>query len=114
MNRIKQLREEFKFSQTDLAKKLGGAPSSIAMYEKGDRKPSMKVLVKLSEIFDCTIDYILCKSDIRNPEKINIDDIDVSFLTGVKGLNDTNKMIIQNTLEALLTKQEKDENNKKK
>lgn len=70
MNRIKQLREEFKFSQTDLAKKLGGAPSSIAMYEKGDRKPSMKVLVKLSEIFDCTIDYILCKSDIRNPEEL--------------------------------------------
>ncbi len=70
MNRIKQLREEFKFSQTDLAEKLGGAPSSVAMYEKGDRKPSMKVLVKLSEIFNCTIDYILCKSDIRNPEEL--------------------------------------------
>ena len=70
MNRIKQLREEFKFSQTDLAEKLGGAPSSVAMYEKGDRKPSMKVLVKLSEVFGCTIDYILCKSDIRNPEEL--------------------------------------------
>ena len=40
------------------------------MYEKGDRKPSLEVLVKLSEIFNCSIDYILCKSDIRNPEEI--------------------------------------------
>lgn len=73
MNRIKQLREEFNFSQNDLAERLGGAPSSIAMYEKEERKPSLEVLVKLSEIFNCTIDYLLCKSDIRNPEEIEID-----------------------------------------
>lgn len=68
MNRIKQLREEFKFSQNDLAEKLGGAPSSIAMYEKGDRKPSLEVLIKLSEIFDCSIDYLLGKSSARHFE----------------------------------------------
>lgn len=70
MNRIKQLREEFNFSQNDLAQKLGGAPSSIAMYEKEERKPSLEVLIKLSEIFNCSIDYLLCKTDIRNPEEI--------------------------------------------
>lgn len=110
MNRIKFLREELNMTQQELADKLDGAKSTVAMYEKGDRKPSMEVLLKLSEIFNCSIDYILGKSDIRNPEevKINIDDADVSFLNGVKGLNETNKMIIQNTLEALLAKQEKD------
>ena len=40
------------------------------MYEKEDRKPSLEVLVKLSEIFNCTIDYLLCKSNIRNPEEL--------------------------------------------
>lgn len=69
MNRIKNLREELNMTQQELADKLEGAKSTIAMYEKGDRKPSLEVLVKLSEIFGCSIDYILCKSDIRNPEQ---------------------------------------------
>lgn len=73
MNRIKFLREENGLTQQDLAERLGGAKSTVAMYEKEDRKPSLEVLVKLSEIFNCTIDYILCKSDIRNPEEIEID-----------------------------------------
>lgn len=68
MNRIKLLREELNMTQQELADKLDGAKSTVAMYEKGDRKPSMEVLLKLSEIFDCSIDYILGKSDIRSPE----------------------------------------------
>ncbi len=99
-------------TQQQLADKIDGAKSTIAMYENETRKPSMEVLIKLSEIFDCSIDYILGKSDIRNPEKVNIDDVDVAFANGVKGLNETNKMIIKNTLEALLAKQEKDNETK--
>lgn len=68
MNRIKFLREELDMTQQELADKLDGAKSTVAMYEKGDRKPSMEILLKLSEIFNCSIDYILGKSDIRNPE----------------------------------------------
>lgn len=70
MNRIKQLREENNWTQLELSKKMNCAMSSIAMYENETRKPSMEVLIKLSEIFDCSIDYILGKSDIRNPEEI--------------------------------------------
>lgn len=74
MNRIKQLREENKWTQLELSKKMNCAMSSIAMYEKGDRKPSLEALIKLSEIFNCSIDYILCKTDIRNSDK-QIDDV---------------------------------------
>lgn len=41
------------------------------MYENETRKPSMEVLIKLSEIFNCSIDYLLGKTDIRNPEQSN-------------------------------------------
>ena len=67
MNRIKKLREEFHMTQQELADKLNGAKSTIAMYENETRKPSMEVLIKLSEIFNCSIDYLLGKSDIKNP-----------------------------------------------
>ena len=66
MNRIKQLREENNWTQLELSKKMNCAMSSIAMYENETRKPSMEVLIKLSEIFDCSIDYILGKSNNRN------------------------------------------------
>lgn len=68
MNRIKKLREEFRITQQELADKLNGAKSTIAMYENETRKPSMEVLIKLSEIFNCSIDYLLGKSDIKNPD----------------------------------------------
>lgn len=66
MNRIKMLREEKKLTQQELADKLDGAKSTVAMYENDSRKPSLEVLLKLSEIFDCSIDYILYKTDIRS------------------------------------------------
>lgn len=68
MNRIKKLREEFHMTQQELADKLNGAKSTIAMYESETRKPSMEVLIKLSEIFNCSIDYLLGKSEIKNPD----------------------------------------------
>lgn len=88
MNRIKQLREEFNFSQNDLAQKIGGAPSSIAMYEKGERKPSLEVLVKLSEIFNCSIDYILCKSDVRKPDNQIKEEFTFAYHKEAEGLTD--------------------------
>ena len=81
MNRIKQLREENNWTQLELSKKMNCAMSSIAMYENETRKPSMEVLIKLSEIFDCSIDYILGKSDIRNPENTNLDKLQIGLST---------------------------------
>ena len=84
MNRIKNLREEFGMTQQELADKIDGAESTIAMYEKGDRKPSLEVLVKLSEIFNCSIDYILCKTDIRNIE----DEFKFAYHKEIEGLTE--------------------------
>lgn len=117
MNRIKQLREENNWTQLELSQKMDCAMSSIAMYEKEDRKPSMEVLIKLSEIFNCSIDYLLCKSDIRNPKELQIDDLDIAFASGIKGLNKQNQETLKNIMEGLLAKQEieneKIENDKK-
>lgn len=113
MNRIKKLREEFCLTQQELANKLDGAKSTVAMYENETRKPSLEILVKLSEIFNCSIDYILCKSDIRNPQKIEIDNMEIAFARGLKGLNKENQETLKSIMEGLLAKQ-KIENDLKK
>lgn len=107
-NILKKLRQDEDLTQEELAKKIDSSRSNIANYENDKNMPSVEILDKLSEIFNCSTDYLLGKSNIRNAEKVNIDDADIAFASGVKALNETNKMIIKNTLEALLAKQEKD------
>lgn len=87
--------------------------ASISQYENGDRIPSDDLKIKMATFFDVTLDYLMGKSDIKKHKEINIDDIDVAFASGIKGLNETNKMIIKSTMEALLEKQEKDKKENK-
>lgn len=107
-NRIKELREEKGLKQDELAKIISISPSAIGMYERNEREPNDDISIKLANFFDVSLDYMLGKSDIKTSLKVNIDEADIAFASGVKALNETNKMIIKNTLEALLAKQEKD------
>ncbi len=62
-NRIAKMRKEFGLNQTQLAQKLNTTQANISSWEHGKWQPDNETLVKLSIIFHCTIDYLLCKSD---------------------------------------------------
>lgn len=68
-NRIKLLREELGLKQEELAKKLSVSPSAIGMYERDLREPNNELTLKIADFFNVSLDYLLGKSDIRNPEK---------------------------------------------
>ena len=70
MNRIKQLREELKISQNDLAKKLNKTQQMVSLYENGTYELDIEGYIILSKLFNCSIEYIAGKSDIRNPEEL--------------------------------------------
>ena len=65
MNRIKQLREEKRMTQVRLSIELGVSQETVSAYEKGKYYPAFLSLVKLSEIFGVSIDYIMGLSDVR-------------------------------------------------
>ncbi len=69
-NRIKLLREEKKIRQDELAKILSISPSAVGMYERDEREPNDEITLKLAEYFGVSTDYLLGKSDIRNPEEL--------------------------------------------
>lgn len=73
--RLKQLRLELDLTQEQLADKLASVKgkSSIANYENGSNLPSDEVKLQMCKIFNCTLDYLMCKSDIRNPETVDFD-----------------------------------------
>lgn len=74
MNRLKLLREEKKLIQKDIAKLLNVSIPAVNQYESGKRDMSTETVIKLAEYFNVSTDYLLGKTDIRNPGK-QIDDV---------------------------------------
>lgn len=74
MNRLKLLRKEKGLIQKDIAKLLNVSIPAVNQYESGKRDMSTDTVVKLAEYFNVSTDYLLGKTDIRNPGK-QIDDI---------------------------------------
>ena len=67
--RIKKRREEVGLSQKALAEKATISPSAINKFEKGEKKPSTGVLVKIAEVLNTTTDYFLSGQDEDNTIK---------------------------------------------
>lgn len=65
-NRIKELREEQHMTQVRLSIELEVSQETISAYESGKHYPSIPSLIRLSEIFNTSCDYILGLSDIRS------------------------------------------------
>lgn len=64
--KLKNLRQLNKYSQKDVAQKLGISPSIVSGYETGERTPSTEILLSLSYLYKCSTDYLLGK-DTKEP-----------------------------------------------
>lgn len=67
--RLRELREERGLTQRELAGLLNLNQSTIAFYETDKKQPSQDTLARLADLFDVSVDYLLGRTDIRNPVK---------------------------------------------
>lgn len=58
-NKIKALRTKNRFTQKQLADKLGLAQSTIGMIESGKRDVSFEILIKIADLFNVSTDFLL-------------------------------------------------------
>lgn len=84
MNRLKELREGRELNQSDIAKKLNISTAAYSYYENEKRDIPTNVLKLLSEFFNCTIDYLLGKTNIRNIE----DEFKFAYHKEIEGLTE--------------------------
>ena len=61
--RLRQLRKEKGISQLKLAMDLGMNQNSISRYETGERQADYETLIKFSDYFGVSIDYLLERTD---------------------------------------------------
>ena len=64
--KLKELRIKKGLSRKALAAALEVSTASIGYYEHGDRKPDIEVLVKISNFFDVSCDYLLRGVESQN------------------------------------------------
>ncbi|EPY6430862.1 helix-turn-helix domain-containing protein [Clostridium sporogenes] len=64
--RIKELREQNGLNQMELAKILNVHKGSVSNWENNKRTPDADMLIKIAKYFDCSIDFLLGNTDIKN------------------------------------------------
>ncbi len=57
--KIKEYRESLNMTQIQLSNVLGVKRSTLSMWEINKSYPSVEMLIKMSEIFKCTLDELV-------------------------------------------------------
>lgn len=70
MNRLKLLRTERGENLEKIAEYLNVSIQTISNYENEKRDMTPDTIIKLAKYFNVSTDYLLGKSDIRNPEEL--------------------------------------------
>lgn len=111
MNRIKELRAEKNINQEVLAKLLGLEVAGVSKLETGRVPLKDDYIIKLSEYFGVSTDYLLGKTEIRN--LLSQEDFEKNLLSS-KFAEKYNKLTEEQrkTIDSLIEVWEK-ENNKK-
>jgi transcriptional regulator with XRE-family HTH domain len=64
--KLKECRNEKKFSQTELAKLIDSYHSIIGKYERDEVKPTIDVVKKLANVLETTVGYLLSETEDRD------------------------------------------------
>ena len=81
--RIKMLREQYQYSQADLAKKLNLARTSVLAWENQTSVPSMKHIIAMAKLFRVTTDYLLEVDNKRVLSLEGLNDEEIAIICGL-------------------------------
>lgn len=101
--RLKKLRKERGLLQKDIAKMLNISTSAYGYYEQNKRDPDTKTLQLLADFYNVSVDYLLGRTDIRNPYEKTYDKL------GINELSPESKKELEKFIELLKLKDKMDE-----
>lgn len=61
--RIIQIKNDKKLMQKDIAANIGVHVRTYQYYEKGQKEPTLSVLIALADYFNVSLDYLVGRSD---------------------------------------------------
>ena len=106
--RLKELRIKNDMQQNQLSELVNLKPSAISKYENGSTQPSIDMLIKLADIFNVSLDYIVGKSSIPNPYTTdNVSPKEFDLVVRFRRLSAENKIRIDERISTMLDNQAK-------
>ena len=103
-DRIKRLRTERGWSQTEFAQQLKVHQKQVSGYERNVHVPSTEVLIRMAELFNVSLDYLAF--DNREDSRSNgIADRElVQQLAEIDKLSETDKSAVKTVLDTFILK----------
>ena len=102
--RLRKQRKENHLTQADLAAKIGVSKAAVAMWEKGTRMPDSGRLVRIADLFDKRLDYMMGRTDDESsltdedtkPQKWELEDQIVAIIKMYLSLDNFGRSAIEN------------------
>ena len=102
--RLKDLRKQAGLTQVDVAERLGISQPAYASWERGAKKPTQENLVKIAQVLNVSVDYLVGNSEDKSDE---LDNIELLFRMNSKGLSEEEKEVFKKELIEFMEKRKK-------
>lgn len=108
--KLRDLRQSSGLTQEALAKNLGIGQATIACYENELREPHIVNLIAYADFFDCTVDYLIGRTDDRgnrsypvNSKHAFLKDSEMELIRKYRSLNRNGQIKLAGYLDGLLS-----------
>jgi transcriptional regulator with XRE-family HTH domain len=102
--KIKQLRIENNLTQEEFAEKIQSSRALINKYESGKLTPSRSILVRIANVFNVSIDYLVTDTALKAPLKHKYDESFLAKLEEVDDLSEEDKNVILEVIDSLIAR----------
>lgn len=103
MNNFKIARQNKKLKQSAVAAELDVTAATVSRYESGDMQPDNNTLIKLADLYDCSIDFLLG----RESNNITLSDDELNLIKKYRQLDADGKSLIKVMINTRLEQLEK-------
>ena len=105
--KLKSLRLEREWSQAELAERLGIDRIRVSTYENGKVVPETKLMVKMAEVFDVSLDYLVFGNEEGSSPKIDFKDRDLMRqFQKLDNMDNDARKIVKELIELVIFKDE--------
>ncbi len=103
--KLKTLRLEKEWSQSQLAERLGTDRMRISTYERGKVVPETRLLIKIAEVFNVSLDYLVFDNEHEGPANIDVKDRNLlKNIERLDKLDEKSRRIVNEMIDLLVVK----------
>lgn len=78
--RLENLRESHGYTKKEVSLKIGFTANVYGAYERGERRPTLETLIKLADMFDTNLDYLIRGKNVKPSESNSQFEVEIQHI----------------------------------